>query len=276
MRELRGTKAAAAQPAPAPIISPAVGDFASVEDLAALEKRVFGNEENIGRVNGDMQRGFASVQEILNTKATYDDLDALEKKIMDKIAALLQAMSNKFADKAEVKKALKALEKQLKNLYDLIMNAKPSNPTEQDAMFSKKPLGGFSCASCAKGLTNLQGQIAEFYPWGKLPFRDPNERIARYGAGFSKMLSMLKPEHSMQTSWSPDGHQQSKMSAGANANELQPHTSYQPARGSSKKFGHQPAHSQFSSTTHQGFLKRGSGAARNKGVPGQAAGTQQQ
>jgi hypothetical protein len=118
-------------------------------------------------------------------------------------------MANKFADKAEVKKALKALEKQLKNLYDLIMNMKPGggNGSEQDAMFSKKPLGGFSCASCAKGLTNLQGQIAEYYPWSRLPFRDPNERIARYGAGFSKMLSMLKPEHSLQASWSPDGHQ---------------------------------------------------------------------
>ena len=123
---------------------------------------------------------------------------------MDKISALLQALQNKFADKSEVKKALKALEKQLKNLYDLIMNMKPGGGTEQDAMFSKKPLGGFSCASCAKGLTNLQGQIAEFYPWSKLPFRDPNERIARYGAGFSKMLSMLRPEPSMQASWSPD------------------------------------------------------------------------
>jgi hypothetical protein len=74
---------------------------------------------------------------------------------MDKIAALLQALANKFADKAEVKKALKALEKQIKNLYDLIMNMKPGAGSEQDAMFSKKPLGGFSCASCAKGLTNL-------------------------------------------------------------------------------------------------------------------------
>ena len=139
---------------------------------------------------------------------------------------MLQALSNKFADKAEVKKALKALEKQLKNLYDLIMSYKPGNPTEQDAMFSKKPLGGFSCAACAKGLTNLQGQIAEFYPWSKLPFRDPNERIARYGAGFSKMLSMLKPEHSLQTSWSPDGHQMSQMSKGTREAGEIPRTSY--------------------------------------------------
>lgn len=115
------------------------------------------NKANIGKLKSDMNNQFGKVNDELKNRATYDDLDALEKKIMDKIAALLQALANKFADKADVKKAVKALEKQIKNLYELIMNAKPGGGTEQDAMFSKKPLGGFSCASCAKGLTNLQG-----------------------------------------------------------------------------------------------------------------------
>ena len=44
---------------------------------------------------------------------------------MDKIGSLLKTLGNKFADKSEVKKALKALEKQIKNLYDLMMNMKP-------------------------------------------------------------------------------------------------------------------------------------------------------
>jgi hypothetical protein len=34
--------------------------------------------------------------------------------------------------------------------------------SEDDAMFSKKPLGGFSCASCEKNLTNLYGHIADY------------------------------------------------------------------------------------------------------------------
>ena len=45
-------------------------------------------------------------------------------------------------------------------------------------MFSKK---GFSCASCEKDLTNLYGKKVEFMPWGKMPLRDPSERIARVG-----------------------------------------------------------------------------------------------
>ena len=65
---------------------------------------------------------------------------------------------------------------------------------EEDAMFSKKPLGGMSCASCEKGLIDMYGKRVEFMPWNKLPFRDPAERIARVGQGFSKMLSMINPD----------------------------------------------------------------------------------
>ncbi len=43
------------------------------------------------------------------------------------------------------------------------MNNSPGrNETEEDAMFTKKPLGGISCASCERGITNLEGKMAEF------------------------------------------------------------------------------------------------------------------
>jgi hypothetical protein len=67
-------------------------------------------------------------------------------------------------------------------------------------MFTKKPLGGMSCASCERNLINVQGQIAEYQPWKKLPFREHNDRISKYGPGFSKILSMLKPETSVESS----------------------------------------------------------------------------
>jgi hypothetical protein len=85
------------------------------------------------------------------------------------------------------------LEKNLKNMYDLFMS-KGGGDNEDDAMFTKKPLGGTSCASCAKDVIDLYGKRQDFLPWGKLPFRDPSERIARVGQGFSKMLSMINPD----------------------------------------------------------------------------------
>lgn len=104
----------------------------------------------------------------------------MEKVITDRIGDIIKSLSKNFADKNETKKALKLLERQLKNLYDLFMS-KGGNDHDEDAMFSKKPLGGLSCASCEKDLINMYGKRVEFMPWSKLPFRDPSERIARVG-----------------------------------------------------------------------------------------------
>jgi hypothetical protein len=100
--------------------------------------------------------------------------------IMERLSELIRALTKQFADKNETKKALKLLERQLKNLYDLFMSkGGAGNENEDDAMFTKKPLGGMSCASCEKDIINLQGKKADYLPWGKFPFRDPSERIAR-------------------------------------------------------------------------------------------------
>ena len=34
-----------------------------------------------------------------------------------------------------------------------------------EAMFTKKPLTGMSCASCEKDIVNLQGTKAGYVPW---------------------------------------------------------------------------------------------------------------
>ena len=36
---------------------------------------------------------------------------------------------------------------------------------------------------------------AEFVPWRQWPFRDPNERLAKSGQGFSRILSKMKTDH---------------------------------------------------------------------------------
>ena len=123
-------------------------------------------------------------------KANFDQID---KNLQDRLSDIVKMLQKQFADKADTRKALKIHEKQFQNLYNLIMS-KGGGDNEEDAMFSKKPLGGLSCASCEKGLIDMHGKRVEFMPWNKLPFRDPAERIARVGQGFSKMLSMINPD----------------------------------------------------------------------------------
>lgn len=61
-------------------------------------------------------------------------------------------------------------------------------------MLSKKHLGPNACASCEQNLVNMHGTSADYYNWKKLPARETNERIARYGQGFSKILSTLRDD----------------------------------------------------------------------------------
>jgi len=64
--------------------------------------------------------------------------------------------------------------------------------TEDDAMFSKKPYGPVACASCDKGLINIQGMAVDYHVWNRLPFREQGERLSKYGAGFSHILSNMR------------------------------------------------------------------------------------
>jgi hypothetical protein len=64
---------------------------------------------------------------------------------------------------------------------------------EDDAMFTKKPYGPVTCASCEKNIINIQGTQADYHAWKKLPSNNISDRIARYGGqGFSKILNTLQ------------------------------------------------------------------------------------
>ena len=70
-----------------------------------------------------------------------------------------------------------------------------SSPTickEEDAMVSKKPLGGFSCINCQKNLVNVSGMKAHYNSWNKLPYRDPTDWLAKAGQGYSKQIEKSK------------------------------------------------------------------------------------
>ncbi len=63
-------------------------------------------------------------------------------------------------DKVETKKALKTLETQIKNIFDMIISKMDENEVNE-AMMAKKPLGGWSCGSCQKNIINMSSSLAE-------------------------------------------------------------------------------------------------------------------
>ena len=116
--------------------------------VEALENDVQNLNENLSSFNNEIVKEIKNHQDQINGKVDYGQVDELKDDIMGKIEDLMRGFKQ-FADRSETKKALKNLEKQLKNLYDLVMSRLQGGggADEDDAMFSKKPLGGFSCAS---------------------------------------------------------------------------------------------------------------------------------
>ena len=178
----------------------------SQEAFNALQQRVADLEDALNHLRNEFAKWMKEMQDSLNQKADFAQMD---KALQDRLSDIVKALTKQFADKGDTRKALKIHEKQFQNLYNLIMSKGGNGENEEDAMFSKKPLGGLSCASCEKGLVDMYGKRVEFLPWSKLPFRDPAERIARVGQGFSKMLSMINPDQLSRY------EQTSKMAQGA-------------------------------------------------------------
>ena len=83
------------------------------------------------------------------------------------------------------------LNKKIREISEKI-DASGGRGTEDDAMFTKKPYGPVACASCEKGLINIQGMAVDYHVWNRLPFREQGERLSKYGAGFSHILSNMR------------------------------------------------------------------------------------
>ena len=126
--------------------------------------------------------------ELLKNKADLNDLEDLKNFLLQKIDELAIACNKKFADKNETAKNFRYLEQQIKKILAMLLNKKDDHG--DNWLLAKKPLNGFTCASCEAYIGELKDN-GQYIPWNRYPLRDPNEKLYRIGNGFSKMLQML-------------------------------------------------------------------------------------
>ena len=142
------------------------------------EKKVF--ERNFE----DFNRIITDISDILKTKTNDSDLKNFETIINNKIEELKINCGKKFADKIDTSKNLKYLDAQIRYMNDLCIKKEKKD----NWLLAKKPVGGFSCASCETYIGDLKDKN-DFIHWNKYPQRDNNKY--RVGNGFSRMLNML-------------------------------------------------------------------------------------
>lgn len=174
-------------------------DGVDIEKLKNVEHSIRSLVKDIETIRRNHSKKVEEIMKSIYFKCDKSEVASIESKLFDNLEDLVQSMYNKFSDKAETNENLQILDKQLKNLFEVVLSKEKQvekeakSKDDEEAMLSRKPLGGISCASCSKKLTNLYNvQQTEYFSWSKLPLRDPNDRITKVGQGFSKMLSSMK------------------------------------------------------------------------------------
>lgn len=171
------------------------GDNGNMDEIVVNEfkEAIAELKRNSAKLKQDMFKAIKEIDSKLGSKVDEEIVNDLEEALHQGIDQVMTSSTKKFSDKRETNKAIRLLERNLKNMYDLFISKDEGMGDADDAMLAKKHFG-FTCMSCEKNLINLEGKKADFNNWSKLPFRDPGERMLRVGQGFSKMLSQLKPD----------------------------------------------------------------------------------
>ena len=164
---------------------------ASQPDNSELTKQLAALKKDLITFKDEYYKRDKEIQDELAKKVDKADLIEFERLMRERMEALEKAIQK---TKGELKKALRILDERIKKLTDQVHSRGPSLERE-DAMFAKKPLEGWKCATCEKGLTNMIGLPADHYVWNRMPKKE-GERIPMMGQGFSRMLMTLSHNNS--------------------------------------------------------------------------------
>ena len=174
-------------------------DQAAIDKIVAEVKQLKSDFEDLKE---DATQKLNFYEEEFPMKAYKSDVLDAENRLMLQFKDILDQLVAKLCQKDETNKKFLTVSKKMKDIMDLLGSqglvgiSNMAGGNESNAMFSKMPLRSAACASCEKDLVNINGSRVDHYNWNKLPFRDPNERIAKFGQGFSNRLSMISSKAS--------------------------------------------------------------------------------
>jgi len=157
--------------------------------LLGLQKEKENTDNNFASVN----KLLTEMAETLKSKSGAEDMKLFEQLMNNKLEELKLYTLRKLADKIETNRNIKYLDSQIRHIIDFYI--KKSDKVDS-WLIAKKPLGGYSCASCESYLGELKNNTKEFTPWSKYPNRE--DKNYRYGNGFSRMLNMLNVDFKNQ------------------------------------------------------------------------------
>ena len=137
----------------------------------------------------DSYRRFSDeIIETLKKAASVQDLKSLEEYLLDLFDEFKDKANKFYPKKSEINKNFKALELQIRQIYEYLVK---KDENSENWLLAKKPIGGFSCASCESYLGDLK-ENNEKVLWNQLPEREIlSTNTNRIGNGFSRILNLV-------------------------------------------------------------------------------------
>jgi len=179
--------------------SPTKNQFAGLFGANISETDWENNKNNVAELNKSVTEIFGELEILRDLRKKYIGFQGIIEQKMDKkefeiwrdannLEVIIAEVTKLFVEKTDMRKTIGKLKLRLQMIENMFAkNETPENAP--DAILAKKPLGGWSCASCQKDLKNFGKQKLSFYPWAKMPSSGKNPTI-----GYSRMLSLIKPE----------------------------------------------------------------------------------
>ena len=167
------------------------------------------NEDEFYKIKKEINKIKDNLSQVMNAvkkKAEQNELNNIRNNLLERMEELVKACNLKFADKNESLKNFKHIEEQLKKILFLLKKRNEQN-IEGDAnnwLLAKKPINGYSCASCESYLGDLSNDIKKYVPWNRMPLRESSDNLYRMGSGYSKMLQMINFDNNGNVNLNPD------------------------------------------------------------------------
>ena len=163
--------------------------FVSKKDFETYKNK---NDEEFEKIWEEINKLKKDYEEIIkksNEGATLGDIKSMKDLILNKTEELFKNLNKKYSNNFAT---VEILEKQFKKLLELL--AIKEEQDKENWLIAKKPMGGYSCASCESFLGDLKSEKNKFVHWNKMPFREremSGDKFYRVGNGYSRLLQMI-------------------------------------------------------------------------------------
>ena len=157
-----------------------------------FEKHKTQNDEEFNKIweeINNLKKQYDEMYKNLNNKSTLTDLETMKDLILQKMEELFMNQNKKLTNNSYL---VQNLQEHFKKLLELLTVREEQE--KENWLIAKKPVAGFSCASCESFIGDLKNDKNKYIHWNKLPFREKEssgEKFFRVGNGYSRLLQMV-------------------------------------------------------------------------------------